>query len=193
MKIVKPHSFGKVSSALLLAILLGCTVAAPSALALAPSDLIVIYNRNLVESKAVAEYYAQKRRVPWDQLLGVAVSTAEDMTRQDYEQNLLPPVRAAVKKLQAQGQTPALLLVYGLPLRVQGPPETDADRAFKTLVAGKVKEYQGLVGQMLRELDAVTGVPAIPPGANLPHRSTAGKGRGRHPPGPGISQKAAHP
>ena len=90
MKIVKPHSFGKVSSALLLAILLGCTVAAPSALALAPSDLIVIYNRNLVESKAVAEYYAQKRRVPWDQLLGVAVSTAEDMTRQEYEQNLLP-------------------------------------------------------------------------------------------------------
>ena len=159
MKIVKPHSFGKVSSALLLAILLGCTVAAPSALALAPSDLIVIYNRNLPDSKAVAEYYAQKRRVPWNQLLGVAVSTAEDMPRQDYEQNLLPPVRAAVKKLQAQGHTPALLLVYGLPLRVQGPPESDADRAFKTLAAAKVKEYQNLVEQMLRELDAVTGVP----------------------------------
>ena len=127
--------------------------------ALTPGDLIVVYNRNLVESKAVAEYYAQKRRVPWDQLLGVAVTTAEQMSRQDYEQNLLPPVRAAAKKLQAQGKTPALLLVYGLPLRVLGPPETDADRAFKTLAAAKVKEYQDLVGQMLRELDAVTGVP----------------------------------
>ncbi|MFI5332375.1 MAG: TIGR03790 family protein [Desulfobaccales bacterium] len=135
------------------------TLAAPPALALTPGDLIVIYNRNLVESKAVAEYYAQKRQVPWDQLLGVTVNTAEDMTRQDYEQNLLPPVQAAVKKLQAQGQTPALLLVYGLPLRVLGPPETDADRAFKFLLAAKVKEYQGLVGQMLRELDAATGVP----------------------------------
>ena len=56
MKIVEPHSFGKVSSALLLAILLCCTVAAPSALALTHEDLIVVYNRNLVESKAVAEY-----------------------------------------------------------------------------------------------------------------------------------------
>ncbi|MCX5892087.1 MAG: TIGR03790 family protein [Deltaproteobacteria bacterium] len=132
---------------------------APAGTLITPGDLIVIYNRNLVESKAVAEYYAQKRRGPWDHLLGVAVTTAEQMTRQEYEQNLLPPVRAAVQKIQTQGQTPALLLVYGLPLRVLGPPETDADRAFKSLTAARVKEFQGLVGQMLREVDAVTGVP----------------------------------
>ena len=117
------------------------------ALALAPGDLIVVYNRNMVESKAVAEYYAQKRQVPFDQLVGVAVPTAEQMSRQEYDQNLLPPVREAAKKLQAQGKTPALLLVYGIPLRVLGPPETDADRAFKSLAAAKVKEYQDLVQQ----------------------------------------------
>ncbi len=159
MKPVKLHSFGKVNSALVLALLFCLCLNASPVLALIPGDLIVIYNRNLVESRAVAEYYAQKRGVPWDQLLGVAVTTAEQMTRQEYERNLLPPVRAAVKKLQAQGHTPALLLVYGLPLRVLGPPETDADRAFKTLAAAKLNEYRDLLGQMLQELDAVTGVP----------------------------------
>ena len=64
--------------------------------------------------------------------------------------------------MQAQGKTPALLLVYGIPLRVLGPPETDADRTFKTLAAAKVKEYQDLLGQMLRELDGVTGAPSPP-------------------------------
>lgn len=159
MKPVKLHSFRKVNAALLLVLLICLCLTASPVFALTPGDLIVIYNRNLVESKAVAEYYAQKRRVPRDQLLGVAVPTAEQMSRQEYEENLLPPVREAVKKLQAQGKTPALLLVYGLPLRVLGPPETDADRAFKTLAAAKVKEYRDLVGQMVQELDAVTGVP----------------------------------
>ncbi len=159
MKHVKLHSFRKVNAALLLALLICLCLNASPAFALTPGDLVLVYNRNLAESKAVAEYYAQKRRVPWDQLLGVAVTTAEHMTRQEYEQNLLPPVQAAAKKLQAQGKTPALLLVYGLPLLVLGPPETDADRAFQTLAAAKVKEYQDLVGQMIRDLDAVTGVP----------------------------------
>lgn len=158
MQPVQLRSCRKVSAALLICLCLN----ASAAFALTPGDLIVVYNRNLVESKAVAEYYAQKRRVPWGQLLGVAVTTAEQMTRQDYDQNLLPPVRAAAKKLQAQGKAPALLLVYGLPLRVLGPPETDADRAFRTLAAAKLKEYQDLMGQMLRELDGVTGAPPAP-------------------------------
>lgn len=166
MKIVKPHSLRKVSSALLFTLLLCLTLASSIALALTPGDLIVVYNLNLVESKAVAGYYAQKRRVPWDNLLGVAVPIAEQLSRQEYEQNLLPPVREAVKKLKDRGQTPALLLVYGMPLRVLGPPETDADRAFKTLTAAKVKENQDLLRQMLRELDTANGAP--PPAGPAP-------------------------
>jgi uncharacterized protein (TIGR03790 family) len=160
MKLSRPCLFKKVSSFLLWTILICLSLASSSpVLALTPGELLVVYNRNLVESKAVAEYYAQRRRVPWANLVEVAVSTAEQMSRQEYEQKLLPPVRTAVKKLLAQGKTPALLLVYGLPLRVLGPPETEADRAFRTLTAAKVTEYRDLVGQMLRKLDAITGAP----------------------------------
>jgi uncharacterized protein (TIGR03790 family) len=148
------------AAALLLALLLCLSLTAFPAWALSAEDLIVVYNRNMVESKAVAAYYAQKRQVPWDRLLGVAVPRGEQLTRREYEQNLLPPVRQAVKKVQAQGRAPALLLVYGIPLRVQGPPESEADRAFKDLAAAQLREYQGLVEQLLRELDALTGTPA---------------------------------
>ena len=163
MKLPRPCLFKKVGSFLLWTILICLSLASSSpVLALTPGELLVVYNRNLVESKAVAEYYAQRRRVPWANLVEVAVSTDEQMSRQEYEQKLLPPVRTAVKKLQAQGKTLALLLVYGLPLRVLGPPETEADRAFRTLTAAKVAEYRDLVGQMLRELDAITGAPPWP-------------------------------
>lgn len=150
----------KVGSILFFGLLAYLTLAASPVRALTPQDLIVVYNRNLVESKAVAAYYCQKRRVPWDHLLGVAVPHDEQLSRQEYEQNLLPPVRQAVKKLQSQGRTPALLLVYGIPLRVLGPPESDADKEFRALAAARLKEYQGLVGEMLRELDALTAAPA---------------------------------
>jgi uncharacterized protein (TIGR03790 family) len=159
MKLAKLCSFRKVNAILLLAGLICLCLTASPVFALTPGDLLVVYNRDLVESKAVAEDYAQKRRVPWDKLLGVAVPSAEQISRQEYEQSLLAPVQAAALKLQAQGKTPALLLVYGLPLRVSGPPETDTDRAFKTLTEAKVREYRDLVGRMLRDLDAVTEGP----------------------------------
>ena len=78
---------------------------APSAALTAP-DLIIVFNRNLPESQEVAAYYAGKRQVPLDNLVGVDVPTSEDMSRQDYDEKLVPPVKAMVDRLQGQGQDP---------------------------------------------------------------------------------------
>ena len=143
---------------------LAALLLAPSAaLALSAGDLIVVYNRNVPESQGVAAYYAAKRRVPPDNLVGVAVSTSEDMSRADFDKNLAPPVRAAVEKLKATGKTPALLLVYGIPLRVGGVAATGADKPFQELAAAKAAEYQDLVVQLTRRLDELTpGLPKAP-------------------------------
>ncbi len=94
------------------------------ALALSARDLIVVYNRNVPDSQAVATYYAKKRQVPAENLVGVDVSSSEDMSRQEFDEKLAPPVRALVDKLKTQGRTPAILLVYGIPLRVGADPGT---------------------------------------------------------------------
>jgi len=131
----------------------------PAAYALAPSDLILVYNRKLPESKVVADYYAGKRQVPPANIVAVEVSTSEQMSRKDFDKGLLPPVRRAAEQLKARGGTPAVLLVYGIPLLVNAPAETASDKAFKDLASARAREYQELVLQMIRELDRLLGTP----------------------------------
>ncbi len=127
--------------------------ATSEALALAPGDLIIVCNRKVPESQAVAAYYAEKRRVPPANIVAVEVTTSEHMSRKEFDNSLLPPVRQAAERLKSQGATPAVLLVYGIPLMVTSPGESDADKALRELAAARAGEYRGLVQQMVGELD----------------------------------------
>ncbi|MEJ2071563.1 MAG: hypothetical protein P8X58_14390 [Syntrophobacterales bacterium] len=151
---------------ILLLVFCGVIALPAAALALSPRDLIVVYNPNYPHSRDVAVYYAKKRHVPLDNLVGVAVSTREDMSRQQFDDNLVPPVRDMVKQFIAQGRTPAILLVYGIPLRVRGVPITKADRHLKELAERKLKHLQNLVLPLTQQLDRLThtapGLPGKP-------------------------------
>jgi uncharacterized protein (TIGR03790 family) len=134
-----------------------CLALVPSeAPALSARDLVVVYNRNVADSQDVATYYAEKRHVPPDNLVGVDVSTTEDMSRWEFDKKLSPPVRALVNKLETQGRIPAILLVYGIPLRVGGVPTTRADRGLKELAEQKLIEYQKKVLPLVLRLDQLT-------------------------------------
>jgi uncharacterized protein (TIGR03790 family) len=133
----------------------------PSVYALAPGDLIIVYNRKMPESRAVAEYYAGKRRVPRANILAVEVTTSEQMSREDFDKFLLPPVRQAAERIKKRGGSPAVLLVYGIPLLVWGAGETASDKEFKDLAATKARECQEQVLQMIRELDRLLGIPGV--------------------------------
>ena len=116
MRIKKPR-LKLLAACLLLCGLLG--VFPPhAAAALAPEDLIVVYNATVLASKEVAEYYAQKRHVPPANLVGVKVPDWEDLTRPEYDQQLVPPVRQKVVEMRQSFRNPAIVLVYGIPLRV---------------------------------------------------------------------------
>jgi uncharacterized protein (TIGR03790 family) len=59
-----------------------------------PGDsVVVVFNKNLPESKKLAEYYAQKRGVPARHLFGVDVSaTSEDMSRPEFRDKIQKPL-----------------------------------------------------------------------------------------------------
>ena len=116
----------------------------------------------------MAAYYAGKRQVPVDNLVGVAVPSSEDMSRQDYDAKLVPPVKAVVDQLKAQGRTPAILLVYGIPLRVGSTPLTPPDMELKSLATAKVKEYQAQAVPLVQQLDQLTGASPSPPRLTYP-------------------------
>jgi uncharacterized protein (TIGR03790 family) len=131
--------------------------------ALSSDDLVIIFNGNSADSRAVANYYAAKRGVPKSNLLAVDVTSSERMSRTDFDKNLIPPVRNLVHKLKGEGRTPALLLVYGIPLIVGN---SGADMPGKELLSieenkldNKVNECRQLVLKITRELDAITLEP----------------------------------
>lgn len=90
-------------------------VASPLSAAESGSSVIVIYNSRSAESRQVAEYYAQKRQVPTNQVLGFALpEKTEDISRAEYVDGLQKPL---LKKLEAEG-----LFVLGSNPSTNTPP-----------------------------------------------------------------------
>lgn len=100
------------------------------------TDVVVIYNNRSPESKRVAEYYAEKRQVPKEQIIGLHLSKEEIITREDYRKELEEPLWKALldKKLFtlrgdasdtkltfpsiAESKIRYAVLCYGVPLKI---------------------------------------------------------------------------
>ncbi|HEX4342989.1 MAG TPA: TIGR03790 family protein [Verrucomicrobiae bacterium] len=55
-------------------------------------EVIVIYNSRVPESKEVADYYAQRRNVPTNQIFGFSLPTGLDMSRAEFRDDLQLPL-----------------------------------------------------------------------------------------------------
>ncbi len=139
--------------------LLLCIFLAPTqqAFALSPKDILIVYNANFPDSKDVARYYAEKRKTPPSNLIEIQAPVDETISRSDFESMVASPIRkAVVSKKEKEGKTPAVLLVYGVPLRIEKKTAGSED-TYKKLVAGKIAEYRALVSELNTELDGLTG------------------------------------
>ncbi len=117
-------------------------------------EVVVVYNSRLPESKAIAEYYAQKRQVPTNQIFGFELSTNEEMSRAEFTSALQMPLAKAIKAnklwhfetevVPATNQQPARVvwkldrskiryaaLCYGVPVRIAHDPSHQEEGADK--------------------------------------------------------------
>lgn len=109
-----------------------------------PGDsVVVVYNKNLAESKKVAQHYADKRGVPSSQLFGADVSAASEViSRPDFHDKLQKPLfdwLVKEKLFTPNAQPPPakpdpayhyvsgarvryIVLCYGIPLKIARDP-----------------------------------------------------------------------
>jgi uncharacterized protein (TIGR03790 family) len=108
-------------------------------------EVVVVYNTRVPESKVVADYYAQRRHVPADQIFGFELSTNEEMSRAEFRDVLQKPLAKALEEhklwhmaahnVPATNNQPArvdrlldssriryALLCYGVPLKIASDP-----------------------------------------------------------------------
>jgi uncharacterized protein (TIGR03790 family) len=109
------------------------------------NDVVVVYNTRMPESKGVAEYYAQRRSVPKEQVFGFSMTTNEEISRIEYRDSLQRPLAKALEDTHlwhigsvivpattnkprhvewrvTQTKIRYLALCYGIPLRIAEAP-----------------------------------------------------------------------
>jgi uncharacterized protein (TIGR03790 family) len=88
-------------------------------LALEPGEIVVVANRNMDQSIALARGYMKKRHIPTDQLLTLNVSKSETCTQDEYQKKIAPALRGFIKiKSKAGRHIRCVVLMYGMPLRI---------------------------------------------------------------------------
>ncbi|MDB5327973.1 MAG: uncharacterized protein JWM57_3542 [Phycisphaerales bacterium] len=94
---------------------------------LRPDELLLITNKNVPQSAALAQHYAQVRHVPAERSLALDLSTGEEMSAEEYDVRVAAPVKAFLQSPAGKGVR-CLVTFYGVPLRVGSRPVTEADR-----------------------------------------------------------------
>jgi uncharacterized protein (TIGR03790 family) len=105
---------------------------ASPALALEPKDVWLVVNKNVPESRQVADHYIAKRGVPKGNVVELDLPKGEDIARTDYDTRFAGPLRDALK--EQKDQVKVLVTTYGVPLRVgQQQPNEDEKKALEKL------------------------------------------------------------
>ena len=108
---------------------------------LAPAT-IVVFNSSIPESADLAKFYAQKRGVARDHLVGLDCSHAEEITREEYDRTIATPLREAFRKrkwwtlLGADTGSPSVTgntirfvaLIKGIPLKIKSAEAYPGDK-----------------------------------------------------------------
>jgi len=98
-----------------------------------PPATIVVFNKNMSESAELAKFYAQKRGIARDHLVGLACSNEEEISREDYDATIAEPLRKIFRERkwwtlrEAPAAPPSVTanlirfvaLIKGMPLKIR--------------------------------------------------------------------------
>lgn len=102
------------------------------------NTVVVVYNSDLPASQTLANYYALRREVPTNQIIGLSLPTAESIEREAFNTRLRAPLLAALRTNNlitfpatpegtplpraTQASIRYLVLCYGVPTRILKDP-----------------------------------------------------------------------
>lgn len=126
---------------------------APTAPALEPREIFVLINKNSSRGQEVAEHYCKLRNVPKENVIALDLPLGEDVTRKDYDEKIIKPLRATLRNKRRQAKV--LLSVWGMPLRVGREESTDAEKAELVDIEKKLDEQRKLVDLKRKTITAL--------------------------------------
>lgn len=106
-------------TSLLALVAVGCSPTLPVAPVVVDErakSVLVVYNSNAPEAKAIASNYAKARGVPASNVLAVKVTSSENIPKGEYRSGLVEPVSKAIAGIG--NRVDFILMIRGLPIRI---------------------------------------------------------------------------
>jgi uncharacterized protein (TIGR03790 family) len=91
-----------------------------SLLAQSGANVLVVANEASPSSVEIAEYYAQRRQVPAEQLLKIRTSVADQVSRVEFDRTIHSPIAEWLARTGSYDRILYIVLTKGVPLRVAG-------------------------------------------------------------------------
>lgn len=108
------------------------TISAPQCQAALTADqLIILINDSDPDSVRLGRFYAQRRGIPPTHIIALDLPYRESISRQEYEEDLVQPLRKALVERNLAGQARAIATIYGVPLKIESPTATDQETRWK--------------------------------------------------------------
>ncbi len=106
-----------------------------------PESVAILYNSNVPDSKELAEYYAEQRNIPKDNLIGFPLSPNPKISRKNYQTTLEQPLREHFTKknwwtlqknqegitIATRNKIQVLVTTFGVPYGINPLPKPKAD------------------------------------------------------------------
>jgi len=132
---------------------------------LEPNEILVIVNRQLPASEQIAQYYCQKRNIPEQNVLYLALGykLRDSMSRDEYDKSVAGPIRTEILR-RTPGDIRCLVTTYGVPIVVYG-------RGTLPGMTARLRELQELVAQEKLKLEQLQQQDPNNPNANAAQKN----------------------
>ncbi|MHC4986784.1 MAG: TIGR03790 family protein [Planctomycetota bacterium] len=118
--------------------------ASTSLQALEPGEVLVVANGNVPESVELAEYYAQVREIPPENVMRVFTGDEYAIARPAYEEKILEPIREHLANRQSDTPIRCICLMWGVPVRVEQTEQLPPPEMARFYAAEEVRQRQRL-------------------------------------------------
>lgn len=141
----------------------------PARAELQPNQVVILANAKSPESQAVASYYAARRGVPATHIVLLDLPLHDNLTRQEYEEFVVAPLRRTLEARQLTSTTRVIVTTYGMPLRIEAPMLSKDEKVWLAEAQSLVKTSRARLEQLQRTFEQMA--PGSPKVESLPPNS----------------------
>jgi len=134
---------------------------------LTPDQVLLLFNSNGDVSQDLARHYADARKIPAEQMLGIPFPPGEQLGRGAYD-SAAAAVREVIRKRDWGGNVRCLVTFYGVPLRVSARPVLAAERREKKRLEDMHDAGLERLGQIVAKMEAEAGLTSPAQAGVLP-------------------------